>query len=712
MSPLSMFAAAGVWCAAPLTGYLVFARTQRAAPDSVPRVTSFALMTVAGLAVWSVPLLAAAVAGVYRGDVLGVAGWAVSIVAAAILLRRGKPLPAASGAATEAPKKKGKGPAPAPAQAPAQRSLDGALWNGVLATGLILAAALYLAFPGESIYGGRDEGVYSSLAVRLARHGQLQVPYPFSPDLAPIFADAFIGFPGYYKTQPLMNPQFGHLLPVWLAQAFATLGQHGLFGLNAVFAVLSLAVFYGLCRMAVAPPYAVVATLFLALNPSQVWIARMTLAEVLTQLFTWSGLLLLLQALRDGTRAPARWAGVFIGLSSFVRFDGLLLVPMLFVAHAAANILRADDAPHTAASKVWLALYQTALPVSLLAFMYYPLVSSAYFEDLRKFYVDQLGAAVAASLLILLLSYVPATRRLRPALTSTLALGAVGVGLFAVAVYAYWLRPHPGTATKLRFQWPGYYIDDARAYSQDSLVNLARYISLPVIFAGIAGWVVSLWTLARRGLGTYLLPALVVIAGSSLLYLWDPGIFPDHLWAVRRFVPVVIPGFVFFAALGAAEALSRLPRQWAVAAAALALVFLSVFTVNAGRLVFTLAEDRGYFTQLQQLANALPPDEPIVARGFTEWLTPLYIAFDRNVVPVNLDITKGRTALERWAAQRAGEHKPTYLLVEGNANLGSVKTVELGKFVITRTYSEPTVNPLPQKTVTKERHLRLLRIDS
>jgi len=61
----------------------------------------------------------------------------------------------------------------------------------------------------------------------LAEHGGLDVPYPWPDDAAGIFANAWSGFPGFYNTPGTITPQFSQVLPVWLAQAFATLGHHG-----------------------------------------------------------------------------------------------------------------------------------------------------------------------------------------------------------------------------------------------------------------------------------------------------------------------------------------------------------------------------------------------------------------------------------------------------------------------------------------------------
>lgn len=114
---------------------------------------------------------------------------------------------------------------------------------------------------------------------------------------------------------------FGHLYPIWLAQAFETLGRWGLYRLNPAFSILSLSIFYGLARSLVSKPYAVVGTLFLALNVSQLWVSRITLSEVLTQMFVGSGLLLLMRGLRDNDGLEARWSGIFLSLALAVRIE-------------------------------------------------------------------------------------------------------------------------------------------------------------------------------------------------------------------------------------------------------------------------------------------------------------------------------------------------------------------------------------------------------
>jgi len=203
----------------------------------------------------------------------------------------------------------------------------------------------------------------------------------------------------------------------------------------------------------------------------------------------------------------------------------------------------------------------------------------------------------------------------------------------------------------------------------------------------------------------------VVAAGMSFVYLYDHGNTPDHFWVIRRYVAVVIPGFIVFATLGAQWVLTKLPNPWSAAAGVIGLASLAAFTVRADALILTFAEDKGYFDQLAQLAKALPPDEVILARGFTEWITPLYFSFDRRVIPLNLDPNHpGRNALEQWVTRQGQQGKAVRLLAEGPIEFPQFHVRPVSEVVLTRIFSEPTVDPLPKKVISKPRQLTLYEI--
>ena len=157
--------------------------------------------------------------------------------------------------------------------------------------------------------------------------------------------------------------------------------------------------------------------------------------------------------------------------------------------------------------------------------------------------------------------------------------------------------------------------------------------------------------------------------------------------------------------------LDKLPANASLPAAVVAALALAGFTLWADRLILVFAESDGYFTQVERLARKLPADEVILARGFTEWVTPLYVAFDRHVVPLNLDPgSAGRGAFQTWVAQQHAQGKKVYLLLEGTTDLRGLQSRKLDEAVITRIFTEPTIDPLPKKLVTKQRRIELYEI--
>src|SRR5262249_41792345 len=76
----------GLWPALPLTGYwLVPFGGHDPGTTPLAPITWFALLTAVGMIVWSVVLLVAALARIYRPACLGLAGWALTLGSLAYL---------------------------------------------------------------------------------------------------------------------------------------------------------------------------------------------------------------------------------------------------------------------------------------------------------------------------------------------------------------------------------------------------------------------------------------------------------------------------------------------------------------------------------------------------------------------------------------------------------------------------------------------------
>jgi hypothetical protein len=137
------------------------------------------------------------------------------------------------------------------------------------------------------------------------------------------------------------------------------------------------------------------------------------------------------------------------------------------------------------------------------------------------------------------------------------------------------------------------------------------------------------WWVARDGRRPpgWLLPAGVGL-GSTVLTLYRPGITPDHPWADRRLVPVVLPAFVLAAVAAAAWVARRVASRHRFAAPAVAVAAALALAVPAGIGTAALAgsglagTEGGELAAVRQVCDALGPDDVVVAldpRGANEW---------------------------------------------------------------------------------------------
>src|SRR5262249_22032285 len=152
------------------------------------------------------------------------------------------------------------------------------------------------------------------------------------------------------------------------------------------------------------------------------------------------------------------------------------------------------------------------------------------------------------------------------------------------------------------------------------------------------------WLALRESLGgqnIWLLPWLATSAGYALLYLYDPCDDPFHFWRVRRYVPVIIPGFMFFAAVALARGLELVPEAQRATVLCTVCLGLVGFAAWTGRAFWWQPEDAGCWDQVKALADLINTDDLVFACGRPEWMTPLYVAFDRCVVPIDLDQDQG-----------------------------------------------------------------------
>jgi hypothetical protein len=165
-------------------------------------------------------------------------------------------------------------------------------------------------------------------------------------------------------------------------------------------------------------------------------------------------------------------------------------------------------------------------------------------------------------------------------------------------LYGYFIRPYGGGGEGWYF-WYSEQVVPAGMDAQN-LLRLGWYLSPLGIGLATAGVCLMLWELdIRRG--------VILAAGLlfSLLYLWRLQANPAQIYAMRRYVPVVLP----FAILAAAYALGwllRRRRPWATLAVVVLVVFWLAGLAWSGQGFARQVDYQGLVKQLEGLSGQLP----------------------------------------------------------------------------------------------------------
>jgi hypothetical protein len=470
---------------------------------------------------------------------------------------------------------------------------------------------------------------------------------------SPAFYQVVHGAPGAAGTTADVLPQFLLGTPAWLSLGGWAGGWQGLLVAPAVASALALLAVAGLAARLVGPRWAVLATGVLALAQPVLHAARSTYSEPLALLLVGVAGALLVDAVRAGNpgaddagRAAARRlglaAGLVAGLAGTVRVDALREVVLLLPV-AAVLALRRHPAARPLVVGALGGLAVAAVPAVVLSYRYLGDIAGS------------LLPLVVGGVVLGLLSLWAVSPRGRPRLPArvrglgparrlpevvTGAVLALGVLL---ATRPLWLvvRQDPndsGSRVVAELQLDqGLAVDGGRTYAEHSLDWVAWYLgwfavaAAWVTFAVLAGRAVRWWRTGDGATGggvpAWLGPAAVGF-GSMLLTLYRPGITPDHPWADRRLVPVVLPAVVIAAVAAVAWLARRVAgtdrkRRVAGTAAVVAAVAALVVPVWLGTAaVAAKGTEAGELAAVRAVCDRLGPDDVVLAldpRGSNEW---------------------------------------------------------------------------------------------
>jgi hypothetical protein len=491
-------------------------------------------------------------------------------------------------------------------------------WAWVTAVAIaVVSVVINSPFPSEQVIGGRDGATYLATGASLADAGSLLIDAREGA-----FADAAdleFGGPGFFDSRAdgRLSPQFLHGLPALLAAGKQIGGDGVMLRLNALLGGLALMTVFAFGSRLVGPWFALLAELALSVNLVFAFYARAPYSEILAMVFVYSGLWFLWRGFESQSRRETIIAGAMLGGSFLARIDSLvLLVPLVgYLAFEQRSRAAAGDSAELTRG-VWLGL----LPVFGIAMVDLVLIAPDYLANQSQNVIPLL---VAVGVIVAADAFFGASLSRWATRLRQVASGRVGFSGAALVLAAwgffYVLRPEIQEAAgnpylQLAMDPAELALGEGRSFAENSARWLGWYLGPVAVVLGFLGWA-ALTRLVLEGRRRLAIPFLLLFSSMTLLYLWRPSINPDHIWAMRRFLPVALPGLIILAGFFLAEVWASSTRRTSRLGAYVAIA-LAALVVTGSLLVFlprlTLHEFQGLATDLREGCETFGDDAALL----------------------------------------------------------------------------------------------------
>lgn len=502
---------------------------------------------------------------------------------------------------------------------PARYAVSRTSWGASLAA-LVLGLvwfAVNVPYLSQYVVVTRDPGFLTLEGFWLTHHASPDLPV----DATTLAANALPGVQAYQQAYDLaggvLHVQGAKLVPGLLATLGWALGERGVLVGSLVIGLLALWAVYGFARRVVGPVWALVPFVTLAASVPFAAFTRSAYTEPTTVVLVFGGLTVAWSALMTRSAARLGLAGAMVGAAALARVDSTAQV----IGLVAALGLAAACAWDLTGTRWLLTGFRRATALGVLGVLV-GLADLAWRspEYLRE-HASQTGQLDAALVVVvgaaLLVTGRPRPRRALRRLVllhrrrlAAAAAGAVALVALVLVSRPLWLverhsPPGSGVATSVgRWQVAeGAALDPTRTYDEHSVTWLSWYFGWPLVILGLAGLaLLAHRTVARRDARALVL--LGVVGAPSALYLWQVSITPDQIWAMRRFLPVTIPGLLVAATVVLVAVWQSRSRWWRAASVAVAAVVVVWPTLTWGSL-FTVREQYGHLDEAHAICRAV-----------------------------------------------------------------------------------------------------------
>lgn len=546
---------------------------------------------------------------------------------------------------------------------PREVSIAAAQGGAIALAGTAVWAAINIAIGAEFLIVVRDPGFLTLSGLWLVDHPHTDIPAAGAVEAAAVQPNALPdASEAWNLKEQVIQPQGAKMLPATIAIGGWLAGDAGVLAANTVIGAAGILAVYAVARRFLGPFAALAPAGALAMTVAHMGLSRPAYTEPLTLVLVMAGIVWAWRGLQERSLWLVGAGAVATGATSFIRIDGAATAVGALVGVVVALALsRATQRWRRRAALLFIFVQAVVLGLGYVALARW---SSEYLERLweETAQVLTLYGALAAVMALWALLWRARLRADVAVSTVAEALGKRGaqvagasivVLMLVLASRPWWTTGHRSTVEP-RAQFTngvvesfqaaqGLPIEPTRTYSESTVTWLSYYLTWPLVFLAIAGLGIATYRLVRRE--DHWAVFLGAVMAPTLVYLLRPAIVPDQIWAIRRFEPATLPGFVLAAALATWALLAlvkhRGPRTVMRRCAGAAFVLLPLTTwfsfsatddppVAAATNV-TSREMGGAHEQLTQLC-AIEPGRPIVLVGTSSHYGSLRVMCDAPVV--------------------------------------------------------------------------------
>ncbi|GHS88154.1 hypothetical protein AGMMS50218_11440 [Actinomycetota bacterium] len=488
--------------------------------------------------------------------------------------------------------------------------------GGVLlfSVGWVLANLRYAA---QYVVVNRDPGFLTLEALWLRQHGTGPISVGSAAAVDAAVENAHAGTEAFLLQSGGLYAQGNKMLPGLLAMLGWAGGPSAVLTGNLVIGALALLAVFAAGRRFMSPLWSLVPVVALALSFPFLVFTRAAYTEPLTVVLAFAGLAVAVAAFRGGATGHFALSGALLGGVAVARIDGaVVLVGMALGFGIAAALTLAGPLRRRRTRQVQLAL-AVGGSMLVLGFVDVALLSPDYVRE-HTAQISLLLAATAITFAVVL------TALARPHLTARMRVAAyrhrdrgakiavwlvLGTGVLLASRPLWWedhnISARSGAAVAVRGMQlaEGMAVSPTRSYDEQTITWLSWYLGWPAVVLGFVG-LALLARRAVRGRDASAVVLVCVIGVSSLFYLVRISITPDQMWAVRRLLPVAIPGLLLAAAWALHEIADTAVRWRRAAAVGLAVV-VAGFPLTTWGSVTGEIELAGRYDQAKAVCRAL-----------------------------------------------------------------------------------------------------------